>query len=72
MAISVDGLIERARAAVDAADWESARDNFERVLQLDPTRDRARCELGMVYGQLGDARADRYQHGCWRIMSSLP
>lgn len=69
---AVDDLIAQARDAVDAGDWEAARDNFERALQLDPTRDRARCELGMVYGRLGDDRADRYQHGCWRIMSSLP
>jgi tetratricopeptide (TPR) repeat protein len=69
---SVDHLIADARAAVDQGDWEAARDSFERALELDPTRDRARCELGLVYGQLDDDRADRYQHGCWRIMSSLP
>ena len=69
---SVDDLIAQARDAVDEGDWDAARGKFERALELDPTRDRARCELGLVYGQLGDDRADRYQHGCWRIMSSLP
>lgn len=69
---AADDLIDQARDAVDEGDWEAARDSFERALQLDPTRDRARCELGLVYGQLDDDRADRYQHGCWRIMSSLP
>lgn len=70
--LSASDHIELARSYVGQQDWEAARDSFERALELDPTRDRARCELGTVYGQLNDDRADRYQHGCWRIMSSLP
>ena len=53
----VDDYFHYARVYVSMEEWELARDAFETGLAIDPTRHDARCELGMLYAQLGDDRA---------------
>ncbi len=55
--LTVDDFFYRARTFAQVEEWELARDAFHRGLELDPTRTDARCELGMIYAQLGDERA---------------
>lgn len=52
-----DDFIEGARIFVRNLDWTRARIRFEQALGLDPDRIDIRCELGMVYLELGEARA---------------
>ncbi|MCY4071643.1 MAG: hypothetical protein OXG60_10090 [Chloroflexi bacterium] len=52
-----DDFIKNARIFVRNLDWARARIRFEQALELDPDRIDIRCELGMVYQELGDERA---------------
>ena len=52
-----DEYIDGARIFVRNLDWARARIRFEQALALDPSRVDIRCELGMVYQELGDERA---------------
>jgi len=52
-----DEFIRQARIFVRNLDWTRARIRFEQALDLDPHRVDIRCELGMVYQELGDERA---------------
>ena len=53
----VDDYFYHAREYLRIQAWSQAREALERGLALDPTRSYARCQLGMVYAQLGDARS---------------
>jgi len=53
----VDDYFHYARTYVGMREWELARDAFLKGLEIDPTRSDVRCELGMLYAQLGDDRA---------------
>ena len=53
----VDDYFHYARTYVGMREWELARDAFLKGLEIDPTRSEVRCELGMLYAQLGDDRA---------------
>ena len=53
----VDDYFHYARVYVRMGEWELARDAFISGLEIDPARHDARCELGMLYAQLGDDRA---------------
>ena len=53
----VDKTIKSARIFVRNLDWTRARIMFEQALDLAPNRLDIRCELGMVYRELGDQRA---------------
>ncbi len=53
----VDDYFYYARTYVRMEEWELARDAFLQGLAIDPLRYDARCELGMLYAQLGDDRA---------------
>ena len=55
--LTVDDFFFQARTLADIEAWEPAADAFRRGLELDPTRVDMRCELGMIYAQLGDERA---------------
>ena len=55
--LTVDDFFFQARTLADIEAWEPARDAFQRGLALDSTRVDVRCELGMIYAQLGDERA---------------
>lgn len=55
--LTVDDFFYQARAFAQVEEWELARDAFQRGLEIDPTRTDVRCELGMIYVQLGDERA---------------
>ncbi len=50
-------FIYHARVYVELEDWTQARDAFVMALELNPRRSDVRCELGMVYVQLGDDRS---------------
>ena len=52
-----DMFVKQARNFVRNLDWARARVRFEQALELDPNRSDIRCELGMVYQELGDERA---------------
>ncbi len=52
-----DEFIRQARIFTHNLDWARARIRFEQALALDPNRIDIRCELGMVYIELGDVRA---------------
>ncbi len=52
-----DEFIRQARVFARNLDWARARIRFEQALDLDPDRIDIRCELGMVYQELGDERA---------------
>ncbi|MDE2857550.1 MAG: hypothetical protein OXN94_06835 [Chloroflexota bacterium] len=52
-----DEFIRQARIFARNLDWTRARIRFEQALDLDPHRVDIRCELGMVYQELGDERA---------------
>ena len=58
---SADDYIKSARIFVRNLDWARARIWFERALRLDPNRVEIRCELGLVYLELGDERAALWQ-----------
>ncbi len=53
----VDDYFHYARTYIRMEEWELARDAFLKGLEIDPTRYEVRCELGMLYAQLGDDRA---------------
>lgn len=53
----VDDYFHYARTYIRMEEWELARDAFLKGLEIDPTRYDVRCELGMIYVQLGDDRA---------------
>ena len=53
----VDDYFHYARTYIRMEEWELARDAFLKGLEIDPTRYDVRCELGMLYVQLGDDRA---------------
>lgn len=53
----VDDYFHYGRTYIRMGEWELARDAFLKGLEIDPTRHDARCELGMLYAQLGDDRA---------------
>ena len=55
--LTVDDFFYHARTFVRVEEWELARDAFQRGLEIDPTRMDVRCELGMIYAQLGDDHA---------------
>ena len=48
-----DEFIRQARVFARNLDWARARIRFEQALDLDPDRLDIRCELGMVYLELG-------------------
>ena len=50
----VDDYFHYARIYIGMDEWELARDAFLKGLEIDPTRNEVRCELGMLYAQLGD------------------
>ena len=50
----VDDYFHYARIYIAMQEWELARDAFLKGLEIDPSRHEARCELGMLYAQLGD------------------
>jgi len=52
-----DDFVKQARIFLRNLDWARARIRFEQALELDPDRIDIRCELGMVYQELGDERA---------------
>ncbi|MCY4020125.1 MAG: hypothetical protein OXG39_12030 [Chloroflexi bacterium] len=54
---SADDFVKNARIFVRNLDWARARIRFEQALELDANRVDIRCELGMVYQELGDERA---------------
>lgn len=53
----VDDYFHYARTYIRMGEWELARDAFLKGLAIDPARSDVRCELGMLYAQLGDDRA---------------
>lgn len=53
----VDDYFHYARTYIKMEEWELARDAFLKGLEIDPARYDVRCELGMLYAQLGDDRA---------------
>ena len=53
----VDDYFHYARTYIGMEEWELARDAFLKGLAIDPTRYDVRCDLGMLYAQLGDDRA---------------
>ncbi|MCY4465844.1 MAG: tetratricopeptide repeat protein [Chloroflexi bacterium] len=53
----VEDFFYHAREFLRIEAWSQARDAFERGLAFDPTRSDMRCQLGMVYAQLGDDRS---------------
>ena len=55
--LTVDDFFYHARTLARVEEWDLARDAFRNGLSLDPTRTDVRCELGMIYAQLGDERA---------------
>ncbi len=55
--LTVDDFFFRARTLADIEAWEPAADAIRRGLELDPARNDMRCNLGMIYAQLGDAQA---------------
>lgn len=55
--LTVDDFFYHARTLAQVEEWELARAAFRKGLTIDPTRFDARCELGMIYVQLGDDRA---------------
>ena len=55
--LTVDDFFYHARTLAQVEEWELARDAFRNGLAIDPTRTDARCELGMIYAQLGDEQA---------------
>lgn len=50
----VDDYFHYARIYIGMQEWELARDAFLQGLEIDPSRSEVRCELGMLYAQLGD------------------
>ena len=55
--LTVDDFFFHARTYAQVEEWKMARDAFMVGLEIDPTRNDVRCELGMIHAQLGDARA---------------
>ena len=55
--LTVDDYFFHARSYQQVEDWEFARDAYELGLARDATRNEVRCQLGVVYAQLGDERA---------------
>ena len=55
--LTVDDFFHHARTYTRLEEWELARDAFRKGLAIDPTRVDVRCELGMVYAELGDDQA---------------
>lgn len=49
----IDRLLDQAEEAVDARDWESARDAADAVLAADPTNEDAQTFLAMAERRLG-------------------
>ncbi len=54
--LTVDDFFYQARVYQSVEAWPHARDAYERGLALDTTRNDVRCQLGMIYAQLGDDR----------------
>ena len=50
-------FIYHARVYAELEDWTQARGAFVQALELNPRRTDVRCELGMIYVQLGDDRS---------------
>ena len=55
--LTVDDYFFHARSYQQVEDWEYAREAYEMGLARDATRNEVRCQLGVVYAQLGDELA---------------
>ena len=55
--LTVDDFFYHARTYARLEEWELARDAFLSGLAFDPHRNDVRCELGMIYVELGDDHA---------------
>ena len=55
--LTVDDFYFQARRLAEIEAWGPAADALRRGLELDPTRDDMRCDLGTIYAELGDEEA---------------